>query len=49
MHVIRNGQLLTFHPGTSSDSSPAVCWIRSSKGSLQYKECHVASLPADLA
>ena len=45
MHEVRNGQLLTFRcPRTSSDSSPAVCQIRFSIASLQYRRllfCYV--------
>ena len=38
MHAVWNCQLLTFRcPGTSSDSSPAVCRIRFSIASLQYR------------
>jgi len=38
MQLIRNGQLLTFCcPGTSSDSSPAVCQIHFSIASLRYR------------
>ena len=38
MRAVRNGQLLTFRcPGTSSNSSPAVCWIRFSIASLWYR------------
>jgi len=38
MQLIRNGQLLTFCcPGTSPNSSPAVCRIRFSIASLRYR------------
>ena len=38
MQLIRNSQLLMFCcPGTSSDSSPAVCRIRFSIASLRYR------------
>jgi len=38
MQLIRNSRLFTFCcPGTSSDSSPAICRIRFSIASLQYR------------
>ena len=38
MHAVRKGQLLMFHcPGTSSDSSPAICQIHFSIASLWYR------------